>query len=157
MMIIVQLLVYIGICIPSSAAAFAIYQYGLIDRSDYSDYCIVILCCFAIFIACNILLMRKQYLKLHDRKLFRKRSYTAYGIFILFTVIVYTIACLVMEDGETFCAWLFTMLKLAKFTVLEIPTLPSMLLSHCVMLIIIPFVPSITKATSKRIRGRRVW
>ena len=158
-MISMQLLVYVGTCIPTSAATFALYKYGVIDNYDYFEYCMVILCCFAIFIACNILLMRKQYLRLHDRKLFRKRSYTAYGIFMLFTVVTYSVSHFTMteEYNERVGSWLFTTLKLAKFTVFDVPTLPAMLISHSVMLIIIPFVPSIAKATTKRIRGRRVW
>ncbi len=150
-MILMQLLAYFGICISTSVIASTMYYYQMINTEDFVEVFILLSISFAFFLICNILLMRKQYLKLHDRKMFRKRSYTAYGIFTITNLLL----CFILND-EIY-GFLFNMMSLLAYCGVGFSALASALVIHCVMLIIIPFVPSIAKATTKRIRGRRVW
>ena len=62
-MILMQLLVYFGICTAASAIVSSMYYYQIINTVDFVEVFILLSISYALFLTCSILLMRKQYLK----------------------------------------------------------------------------------------------
>ncbi len=145
-----QILLYTVLCFALSAASQLLYIRGIIDTSDYFEYCMLLIAALAIFITCVILLLRKHYSKLDNQRSFFIITYSAYGIFALISFICYA----KMGDGVLY-ATLFNMLQLMKFSVRGVNTITAVVLTHSFMLILIAFMPIINELTLRSPKRKR--
>lgn len=98
-------------------------------------YSLVLLVVTIIFVTANAFMLRHCFFELHDRKAYYVLNYTAYGIFMLITVLVYEIF------GQIPYAWMFNTLKLLAFSEFDFSTAAATAVTHFMMLGVIALAP----------------
>ena len=93
-----------------------------------------------VFIICNVLMLRRCFFEIKNRKIYYIFNYSAYAIFILLTVVAFFVSKFVLKTEVPY-AWMFSVLKLAKFLGLTSSTLVATAMMHFVMLIVIALAP----------------
>lgn len=132
--VITRLAELLGLCFIMSPISCALYYYEFIPRTDMA-YSLVLLAATVIFITANVLFLRHCFFELHDRKAYYVLNYTAYGIFMLITVLVYEIF------GQIPYAWMFNSLKLLAFSEFDFSSANATAVTHFVMLGVIALAP----------------
>lgn len=134
--ILLKLLRMLAFCCVPSVISCMLYYYNFIKNTNEA-YSVILAVIFAIFFLDNLFMLRWCYRSntRYRKKKFYLYNYSAYGLFVLISVLTYIFL------GEAIYALLFNTLKLLTFAIVGVTTFQSSLISHLIIIALIAITP----------------